>query len=108
MRTVSIDEMTGVPALARAAADLPMRPGDVERPEFECVRHGTRTLIAALHVANGQVEGTVGDTRTEQDYASFLQSLFATSASSTGWRVVCGLSCAAIACAYSSVPPLAR
>lgn len=89
VRTLSIDEMTGVQALERAAADLPMRPGDVERHEFEYVRHGIQTLIAAFDVANGQVEGTVGDTRTEQDYASFLESLFATSASSTGWRVVC-------------------
>jgi transposase len=46
-------------------------------------------LIAAFDLANGQVQGRVGDTCTEQDYASFLESLFATSASSTGRRVVC-------------------
>ena len=90
IRTVSIDEMTGVQALERAAPDLPMRPGHVERHEFEYIRHGTQTLIAAFDVANGQVQGRVGDTRTEQDYAGFLNNrLFATSAASTCWRVVC-------------------
>ena len=89
VRTVSAGEMTGVPALERTAPDLPMRRGNVVRREFEYVRHDTQTLIAAFNVATGRVIGVVGDTRTEQDYASFLQSLFATSASSTGWRVVC-------------------
>ena len=40
VRTVSIDEMTGVQALERRAPDLPMRPGDVVRREFEYIRHG--------------------------------------------------------------------
>jgi len=38
---VSIDEMTGVQALERTAPDLPMRPGDLVRREFEYIRHGT-------------------------------------------------------------------
>ena len=78
VRTVSVDEMTGVQALERAAPDLPMQPGKVARREFEYIRHGTQTLIAAFDVVTGQVIGTVGDTRTEQDYASFLETLFAT------------------------------
>ena len=36
-RTVSIDEMTGIQALGRAAPGLPMMPGKIERREFECV-----------------------------------------------------------------------
>jgi transposase len=88
VRTVSIDEMTGVQALERAAPDLPMRPGKVARREFEYIRHGTQTLIAAFDVVSGTVIGTVGDTRTEQDYLSFLQSLFAVGTSTTQWRVV--------------------
>jgi transposase len=88
VRTVSVDEMTGVQALERAAPDLPMRPGDVVRREFEYIRHGTQTLIAAFDVVTGQVVGTVGDTRTEQDYASFLESLFATAAPTTSWHVI--------------------
>jgi transposase len=88
VRTVSIDEMTGVQALERAAPDRPMRPGKVARREFEYIRHGTQTLIAAFDVVSGKVIGTVGDTRTEQDYTSFLQSVFASGAATTKWRVV--------------------
>jgi len=88
VRTVSVDEMTGVQALERAAPDLPMRQGDPVRREFEYVRHGTQTLIAAFDVTTGQVLGVVGDTRTEQDYARFLETLFATCASTTTWHVV--------------------
>src|SRR5205085_1347477 len=88
IRTVSIDEMTGVQALERAAPDLPMQPGKVLRREFEYIRHGTQTLIAAFDVVSGTVVGTVGDTRTEQDYASFLQSVFAVGTPTTQWRVV--------------------
>jgi hypothetical protein len=88
IRTVSIDEMTGVQALERAAPDLPMQPGKVARREFEDIRHGTQTLIAAFAVATGKVIGTVGDPRTEQDSVSFLESLFATGTATTGWRLV--------------------
>ena len=88
VRTVSIDEMTGVQALERAAPDLPMQPGKVVRREFEYIRHGTQTLIAAFDVVSGKVIGTVGDTRTEQDYLSFLHSVFALGTSTTKWHVV--------------------
>ncbi len=59
--------MTGIQALERIAPGLPMMPGKVERREFEYRRHGTQTLIAAFNVATGEIEGVVGDTRTEQD-----------------------------------------
>ena len=88
VRTVSVDEMTGVQALERAARDLPMQPGRPARREFEYIRHGTQTLIAAFDVASGQVSASVGETRTEQDYAAFLETLFATGAPTTKWRVI--------------------
>ncbi len=88
IRTVSVDEMTGVQALERTAPDLPMQRGKVARREFEYIRHGTQTLIAAFDVATGQVIGTIGDTRTEQDYACFLEMLFASGASTTAWHVI--------------------
>ena len=65
--------MTGIQALERAAASLPMKAGQVERREFEYVRHGTQALIAAFDVASGTVRGTVGDSRTEADYVAFLR-----------------------------------
>ncbi len=55
VHTVSIDEMTGIQALERAAPSLPMKPGHVERREFEYVRHGTKPWIAAFDVATGEV-----------------------------------------------------
>ena len=66
-----------------------MKPGHVERREFEYLRHGTQALIAAFDVATGQVCGTVGDSRTETDYVAFLEQLFATGSSRTGWHVIC-------------------
>ncbi len=42
VRTVSIDEMTGIQALERAAPTLPLKPGRVERREYEYIRHGTQ------------------------------------------------------------------
>ncbi|MHC5863440.1 MAG: IS630 family transposase, partial [Nostoc sp.] len=69
-RTISIDEMTGIQATERSEKDLPMRPGKVERREFEYIRHGTQSLIASFDVATGQiVQPTCSDTRTEVDFA---------------------------------------
>src|SRR3954451_7765416 len=82
------DEMTGVQALERAAPDLPMQPGKGAQREFEYVRHGTQTLIAAFDVVSGKVIGIAGNTRTGQDYVSFLESLFATATPTTRGRGV--------------------
>jgi putative transposase len=42
---VSCDELTAIQALERAAPTQPMQPGQVERREFEYIRHGTLSLI---------------------------------------------------------------
>jgi hypothetical protein len=89
VQTVSIDEMTGIQALERAAKSLPMKPGHVERREFEYIRHGTKALIAAFDVATGKIRGTVGDSRTEADFVSFLEHLFASAPPTAPWEVVC-------------------
>lgn len=88
-RTVSIDEMTGIQALERIAPSLPMQSGRVERREFEYVRHGTQALIAHFDVVTGKVGGSVADTRTEADFAAFLEALFASAAPTMRWRIVC-------------------
>jgi len=81
--------MTGIQALERIAPSLPMRPGRVERREFEYVRHGTQTLIAHFDVVTGKVGGSLADTRTEADFVAFLEALFASAAPAMRWRVVC-------------------
>jgi hypothetical protein len=81
--------MTGIQALERAAPSLPMKPGHVERREFEYIRHGTKALIAAFDVATGKVCGTIGDSRTEADFVSFLDTVFASAPPTARWDVVC-------------------
>jgi hypothetical protein len=45
-----------------------------ERREFEYIRHGTQTLIANFDVATGEViTPTVGETRTEEDFAEHIR-----------------------------------
>ena len=70
---VSCDEKTGIQALERARPALSLRPGLVERLEYEYVRHGTLCLIANFDVATGRVESpTIGLTRSEQDFADHI------------------------------------
>jgi transposase len=88
-QTVSIDEMTRIQALERAAKRLPMKSGHVERREFEYIRHGTKALIAAFDVATGTVRGTIGDTRTEEDFVAFMKDLFASAPPTALWRIIC-------------------
>jgi putative transposase len=88
-RTISLDEMTGIQALERCAPALPMRPGKIERREFEYIRHGTQTLIASFDVATGQVlSATVGDTRTEADYLAHIQQTLASDPKATKWHLI--------------------
>jgi transposase len=66
--------MTGVQALERAQPGLPLRPGKVERREFEYIRHGTLSFIVNFEVATGQIGMvSVGPTRTEEDYVRHIQ-----------------------------------
>ena len=70
---MSTDEMTAIQALERIAPDLPMSSGKPVAVEFEYKRHGTQTLIAAIQIATGAVSAWCGDTRTEADFASFIE-----------------------------------
>ncbi len=88
IKTISIDEMTGIQALERAAQILPMKKGKIEQQEFEYIRHGTQTLIAGFDVATGEVMGSIGETRTEQDFAEFLNLLFHQQPKQTHWHLV--------------------
>lgn len=88
-RVISLDEMTGIQALERQAPDLPMRPGKIQRQEFEYMRHGTQTLIASFDVASGQViHASIGDTRTEADYLAHVEGTIATDPEAVKWHLV--------------------
>jgi transposase len=72
--TLCVDEMTGIQALERVAATLPMKPGQGERREFEYKRHGTVTLIGNFHVVTGElIAPTLGPTRTEADFVAHIE-----------------------------------
>ena len=88
-RVLSTDEMTGIQAKERKHPTLPMGPGRVERREFEYMRHGTQTLIANWDVAaGGIVAPTVGQTRTEQDFAAHIAQTVASDPEAVGWHFV--------------------
>ena len=75
---MSTDEKTGIQANERAHPTRPMKPGMVERVEFEYIRHGTQTLIANFEVATGQVMApSVAPTRTEEDFVSHVERTIA-------------------------------
>jgi transposase len=76
---VSTDEKTGIQALERKHPTKPMKPGLIERPEFEYIRHGTQCLIANFQVATGQIIApSIGPTRTEVDFANHIEQTVAT------------------------------
>lgn len=79
MHLVSTDEMTGIQALERAAPTKPVRPAQIEKREFEYIRHGTLSLIASLEIATGRIiYPTLGPTRTEVDFVGHIQGLIET------------------------------
>lgn len=88
-RVLSTDEMTGIQAKERKYPTLPMGPGRVERREFEYIRHGTQTLIANWDVAaGGIVAPTVGQTRTEHDFAIHIAKTVASDPGALRWHFV--------------------
>lgn len=81
--------MTGIQATERVEKDLPMRPGKVERREFEYIRHGTQTLIANFDVATGQIiEPNCGDSRTEVDFLLNIRRIIESDPKAEKWHLI--------------------
>ena len=77
--------MTGIQALERAYPTESATPGQVERQEFEYIRHGTQSLIANWQVATGTVLcPSIADTRTEVDFAAHIETTVKTEPNA-GW-----------------------
>lgn len=70
-----IDEKTGMQAIERAYEDHNPKPGQPRRQDFEYIRHGTQSLIAAYNVHSGSVIGHCGDTRTGEDLKIFMEAV---------------------------------
>ncbi len=76
---VSTDEKPGIQALERKHPTKAMKPGLIERREFEYIRHGTQCLIVNFEVATGKIIApTIGPTRTEEDFANHIMQTIAT------------------------------
>ena len=81
--------MTGIQATERLQKDLPMRPGKVERREFEYIRHGTQSLIASFDIATGQIiEPSCGDSRTESDFVQHIRRVIESDPDAKKWHLI--------------------
>jgi transposase len=72
---LSIDEKTGIQAKSRKHPTQGVRPGRPERREFEYVRHGTASLIAALDVATGKVAAVDVERNDSVHFIEFLAQI---------------------------------
>jgi transposase len=89
IKTVSTDEKTGMQALERNAADLPLRAGHCRKQEYEYIRHGTLCLTANWDVAEGKIIApTIGETRTEEDFQQHIEHTVQSDPSVKQWRFV--------------------
>lgn len=85
IHVISTAERTGIQALERKGPTQAMRPGLVERREFESLRHGTVCLMANFAVARGTIIApSVGLTRNEQDFGRQIQHTIETDPKA-GW-----------------------
>jgi transposase len=67
-----VDEKTAIQALDRTQPALPLRSGQPERHSVEYVRHGTVSLLAALEVHTGKVQGRCVARHTSEEFVRFL------------------------------------
>ncbi|MCW7552799.1 transposase [Endozoicomonas gorgoniicola] len=88
MNTVSFDEKTGMQALEPVKPNKLVKPGHVEKREFEYVRHGTQALLAGMDVVTGKIIPLVRDTRTEEDFSDWLATVLASDPNAAGWHLV--------------------
>ena len=70
-----VDEKTGIQALDRTQPLLPLRASKPKAWSNEYVRHGTRTMLAALEVQTGKVTAWVNKTRKTEDFIVFMDKV---------------------------------
>ena len=70
-----VDEKTGIQALDRTQPVLPLRSRKPKAWSNEYVRHGTRTLLAALDIKTGTVTAWVNKTRKTEDFITFMEKV---------------------------------
>lgn len=70
-----VDEKTGIQALDRTQPLLPMRAKKPRSWSNEYIRHGTRTLLASLDIATGEVIAHVRKDRTSVTFLKFMDAV---------------------------------
>jgi len=73
---LALDEKPNLQALERKRPSQPMRPGEVERQEFEYLRHGTVNFLLAMNVYDGRVEGRCLGANDSKHLCPVLAELF--------------------------------
>ncbi|WP_285711115.1 IS630 family transposase, partial [Microtetraspora sp. NBRC 16547] len=69
---LSVDEKTGIQAKSRKHPEICARPGRTGRREFEYLRHGTVSILAAMDVLTGQVLAERIDRNNSATFIAFL------------------------------------
>jgi transposase len=72
---LSVDEKTSIQAKSRKHPTRPAAPGQAEHREFEYIRHGTASLMAALDVTTGEVLGRIIGRNDSATFIAFLREL---------------------------------
>jgi transposase len=72
---LSYDEKTGIQAIENTAPDLPPIPGKYSciGRDYEYIRHGTVSLLAAIDLLNGKVHGLVEERHRSCEFVKFLK-----------------------------------
>jgi transposase len=72
---ICMDEKTGIQALDRTQPMLALRSKQPKTWTNEYVRHGTRTMLAALDIVTGKVTTWVNKTRKSADFVTFMNKV---------------------------------
>jgi transposase len=72
---LSVDEKTSIQALDRTQPRLPLQPHQIERLSHEYKRNGTVSLLAALEVHSGRVQGRTIRRNNSNTFIRFLRRL---------------------------------
>jgi hypothetical protein len=75
---LTLDEKPNLQALERARPTQRLRAGQIERREFEYVRHGTVNFVVAMTVYDGKLQGWCLDTNDSEHLCPILADLFKT------------------------------
>lgn len=70
-----IDEKTSMQARSRKHLAIPVAPGQAARQEFEYIRHGTVSILAAMDIDTGQVLIEPIARNDSATFAAFLDTL---------------------------------